>query len=149
LAIGVTRFVAPGPLRAGVVEQALTDVAGDLWIDGFSAGNDSLRLATPHDWSVRKRTLRGGPRDGVDVIEVHNGALYFSVLPTRGMGLWRGEYRGNFLGWRSQLWLAFVRRRMARLAARVSVASIRTWPAAAWQAAGRDRATRPRPGAAP
>src|SRR5262249_21177709 len=63
--------------------------------------NDSLRLATPHDWSVRKRTLRGGLRDGVDLIEVHNGALSFSVLPTRGMGLWRGEYRGNYLGWRA------------------------------------------------
>jgi hypothetical protein len=64
-------------------------------------GNDSLRLPTPHDWSIRKRTLRGGQRDGVDLIEVHNGALSYSVLPTRGMGIWRGEYRGNFLGWHS------------------------------------------------
>jgi hypothetical protein len=79
----------------------LTDVAGDLWIDSFSADNDALRLPTPHDWSVRKRTLRGGLRDGVDLIEVHNGALSFALLPTRGMGLWRGAYRGHFLGWRS------------------------------------------------
>jgi hypothetical protein len=79
----------------------LTDVANDVWLDGFAVANDSLRLATPHDWSIRKRTLRGGLRDGVDLIEVHNGALSFSVLPTRGMGLWRGDYRGNFLGWRS------------------------------------------------
>ena len=64
-------------------------------------GNDGLRLATPHDWSVRKRTLRGGLRDGIDVLEVHNGALSYTILPTRGMGLWRGDYRGNFLGWRS------------------------------------------------
>jgi hypothetical protein len=40
-------------------------------------------------------------RDGVDIIEVHNGALSYSILPTRGMGIWRGEYRGNFLGWRA------------------------------------------------
>jgi hypothetical protein len=40
-------------------------------------------------------------REGIDLIEVHNGALSFSILPTRGMGLWHGEYRGNFLGWRS------------------------------------------------
>jgi hypothetical protein len=79
----------------------LTDVANDVWIDSFSVGNDSLRLPTPHDWSMRKQTLRGGLRDGIDLIEVHNGALSFTVLPTRGMGLWRGEYRGNFLGWRS------------------------------------------------
>jgi hypothetical protein len=79
----------------------LTDVASDLWIDSFSVSNETLRLPTPHDWSVRKRTLRGGARDGVDIIEVHNGALSYTIIPTRGMGLWRGEYRGNFLGWRS------------------------------------------------
>ncbi len=81
----------------------LTDVVGDLWLDSFAVGNDSLRLPTPHDWSIRKCTLRGGLRDGIDLIEVHNGALSFTVLPTRGMGLWRGEYRGNYLGWRSPL----------------------------------------------
>src|SRR5260370_15309055 len=80
---------------------ALTDVVNDIWLDSFAVGNDSLRLATPHAWSIHKRTLRGGLRDGVDLIEIHNGALSYSVLPTRGMGLWRGEYRGNFLGWRA------------------------------------------------
>ncbi len=79
----------------------LTDVANDIWLDSFAVGNDSLRLATSHDWSIRKRTLRGGLRDGMDLIEVHNGALSYAVLPTRGMGLWRGEYHGHFLGWRS------------------------------------------------
>jgi hypothetical protein len=77
----------------------LTDVRGDVWLDSFAAGNDTLRLPTPHDWLVRKRTLRGGLRDAIDLIEVHNGALSFSVLPTRGMGLWRGDYRGSPLGW--------------------------------------------------
>lgn len=81
----------------------LTDVAADVWLDSFSVANDSLRLATPHDWSIRKRTLRGGLRDGVDLIEVHNGALSYAILPTRGMGLWRGEYRGNYLGWQAPL----------------------------------------------
>ena len=79
----------------------LTDVASDIWLDSFAVSNENLRLPTPHDWSIRKRTLRGGHRDGIDLIEVHNGALSYSILPTRGMGLWRGEYRGNFLGWRS------------------------------------------------
>lgn len=79
----------------------LTDVAGDIWLGNLTVSNDSLRLATPQNWSIRKRTLRGGLRDGIDLIEVHNGALSFAVLPTRGMGLWRGEYRGSTLGWRS------------------------------------------------
>jgi hypothetical protein len=81
----------------------LTDAINDIWLDNFAVGNDTLRLATAHDWSIHKRTLRGGLRDGVDLIEVHNGALSYSLLPTRGMGLWRGEYRGNFLGWRAPL----------------------------------------------
>ena len=79
----------------------LTDVSGDVWLDNLAISNDRLRLATPYDWSIRKRTLHGGLRDGIDLIEVHNGVLSFAVLPTRGMSLWRGEYRGNFLGWRS------------------------------------------------
>src|ERR1700692_3649544 len=79
----------------------LTDLAADVWLDSFAASSDSVHLHTPHPWSIRKRTLRGGLRDGVDLIEVHNGALSYSILPTRGMGLWRGEYRGNFLGWRA------------------------------------------------
>jgi len=81
----------------------LTDVQGDVWLDSFAAGNDSIHLPTPFDWSIRKRTLRGGLRDGLDLIEVHNGVLSFSILPTRGMSLWRGDYRGNPLGWRSPI----------------------------------------------
>ena len=79
----------------------LTDVRADVWLDSLAVGNDRLHLPTPHDWSVQKRTLRGGMRDGVDLIEVHNGSLSFSILPTRGMGLWRGEYHGLALGWRA------------------------------------------------
>jgi hypothetical protein len=79
----------------------LADVVNDIWLDNFAVSNENLRLATAHDWSIRKGTLRGGLRDGIDLVEVHNGALSYSVLPTRGMGLWRGEFRGNFLGWRA------------------------------------------------
>jgi hypothetical protein len=79
----------------------LTDTQSDVWLDSFSVCNETLHLATTHPWSLRKRTLRGGLRDGIDLVEVHNGALSFSVLPTRGMGLWRGDYRGLHLGWRS------------------------------------------------
>lgn len=79
----------------------LTDVTNGVWLESFSTGNDRLRLATPHEWSIRKRSLRGGLADGVDLIEVHNGALSYVILPTRGMGLWQGSYRGSYLGWRA------------------------------------------------
>jgi hypothetical protein len=81
----------------------LTDVQHDIWLDTFATGSDRLPLSAAGDWSIRKRTLRGGLRDGVDVIEVHNGALAYTVLPTRGMGLWNGHYRGLYLGWKAPL----------------------------------------------
>ncbi len=81
----------------------LTDVLNDIWLDSFNVGNDSLRLPTTHEWAIRKRTLRGGLRDGVDLVEIHNGAFAFSILPTRGMGLWRGNYHGLPLGWSAPL----------------------------------------------
>jgi thioesterase domain-containing protein/acyl carrier protein len=46
----------------------------------------------------------------------------------------------NFLGWPLPVWLAFIRRRINRFAARVSTAPIRNWRAAAGKAAGRVRA---------
>src|SRR2546423_11973981 len=79
----------------------LTDIASDVWLDTFGTGGDHLPLGSCRTWSIRKRTLHGGLRDGVDLVEVDNGALSFAVLPTRGMGLWRGAYRGLPLGWRS------------------------------------------------
>jgi hypothetical protein len=79
----------------------LTDALGDVWLDSFGVANDTLRLPTAHAWSVTKRTLRGGPRDGIDLIHVHNGALSYAILPTRGMGLWRGDYHGHPLGWQA------------------------------------------------
>ncbi len=53
------------------------------------------------DWSVTSYTLRGGLQDGVDVVEIHNGKLAFAVLPTRGMGIWKGECGDIALGWDS------------------------------------------------
>jgi hypothetical protein len=50
---------------------------------------------------VTKRTLRGGRRDGVDLIQIDQGSLSMAIVPTRGMGLWRGSYRGDGLGWAS------------------------------------------------
>lgn len=79
----------------------LTDLHHDLWLESFATGASHLPLATPHPWSIQKRTLRGGLREGIDLIEISNGALSFVVLPTRGMGLWRGQYRGLGLGWKA------------------------------------------------
>ena len=60
-----------------------------------------ISLAGSSRWSIKKRTLQGGVSTGVDVVEIDNGALRLSLLPTRGMGIWKGEYEGHALGWNS------------------------------------------------
>jgi hypothetical protein len=79
----------------------LTDAARDVWVERFQTEAAELGDAAGPAWSVAKRALRGGRRDGVDLIEVDNGAFCFAVVPTRGMGLWRGRYKGHRLGWDS------------------------------------------------
>lgn len=53
------------------------------------------------EWSVKTYTLRGGVQEGVQVVEVQNGNLSFAVLPTRGMGIWKGQCGKVRLGWDS------------------------------------------------
>jgi hypothetical protein len=81
----------------------LFDLAHDVWHESFTwnAASSPIPIASPLDWSVQKRTLRGGLSSGVEVIELNNGRFSLSVLPTRGMGLWKGTYDGCPLGWQS------------------------------------------------
>jgi hypothetical protein len=81
----------------------LTDVANDVWVESLMVDPGELGLAEDVPWSVSKRCLRGGRREGVDLVVVDNGALRFLVVPTRGMGLWKGFYLGNYLGWESPI----------------------------------------------
>ena len=52
-------------------------------------------------WSVEKRRLSGGRQQGVDIIEVDNGALKFTVVPTRGFNIWTAQAGDLRLGWDS------------------------------------------------
>ena len=100
------------PARAGSPRDApasedrmasftLTDLATDVWTDAFELNADVVGPAGGPAWSVTKRTLRGGRRQGVDLIRLDNGDLSMAIVPTRGMGLWRGRYRGDEIGWSS------------------------------------------------
>lgn len=85
-----------------VREDVLTDAESEIWLRDFRVSEqDNLRLEGSADWSISKRTLQGGPSANIDVVTVDNGALSFQVLPTRGMGLWKGTFRGKPLGWHS------------------------------------------------
>ncbi len=78
----------------------LTDVAGDVYVDQIAISPGDVGGAAT-GYSVAKRRLRGGLRDGVDVIEVDNGTFRFIVVPTRGMGVWRAAQGDLRLQWKS------------------------------------------------
>src|SRR5579871_1434961 len=40
-------------------------------------------------WSVELKTLHGGRQEGVQVIEVDNGAMRFTIVPSRGFEVWK------------------------------------------------------------
>ena len=84
------------PFRHTLLAPWITDGRAHLAI-----GPDVVPVRGDARWSVRSATLRGGMRDGVDVVEVDNGLLSFSVLPTRGMGIWKGRCGRLRLGWDS------------------------------------------------
>ena len=64
----------------------LTDVDADIYQEQLSIGPDQVG-GSARGYSVVKRTLHGGRREGVDVVEIDNGRLRFVVIPTRGMGI--------------------------------------------------------------
>lgn len=79
----------------------LTDVDRGVYVEEAALTSDGLGDGYGRGWTVRKRRLHGGLSDGVDVIEVDNGRLKATLVPTRGMGLYRGECDGSRLGWDS------------------------------------------------
>jgi hypothetical protein len=71
----------------------LTDSEQGIHESEFETGNES--------YAIRRSTLHGGVREGVDAIEVNNGKLRFTVVPTRGMGLWKARAAKIPFGWNS------------------------------------------------
>jgi hypothetical protein len=51
--------------------------------------------------SIDMKRLQGGMSDGVDVVTLNNGRLQLKLLPTRGMGVWKGEVDGVPVQWNS------------------------------------------------
>ena len=78
----------------------LTDVDQDIYLEQLSISPDDVEGGAT-GYSLTKRTLRGGLRDGVDVIEIDNGAFRFVVIPTRGMGVRNASSGDLRLEWNS------------------------------------------------
>lgn len=78
----------------------LIDVDRDAFVDDLQLGPSDVGLADGK-FSLRKRILRGGLRDGSNVVDLDNGLLRATVLADRGMGLWRAWLGDLEVGWPS------------------------------------------------
>lgn len=78
----------------------ICDVARDEYLESLIVTPGKVG-GQARGYRVTKRRLRGGLRDGVDLVEMDNGLLQVAVVPTRGMGIWEmrvGEFR---IGWQA------------------------------------------------
>ncbi len=81
--------------------KTLTSVSQNIQTTHWHLDHQDLSLQTSEKWSVRHRVLHGGKQEGVELIEVDNGKLRFSVTPTRGMSVFEVETDHVRLGWQS------------------------------------------------
>ena len=84
--------------RPIVLTDATRNVSIKEWkITSQEVGGDWAKSS----WSLAKRVLAGGRQDGVEVIEVDNGAMMVTVVPTRGFQVWAVNAGDVRLGWDS------------------------------------------------
>ena len=78
--------------------KVLTDASANLATANWKVGAAEWG---GKNWSVQLRTLHGGRQEGVQVIDVDNGAMTFTIVPTRGFEIWKAQAGKLRLGWDS------------------------------------------------
>ncbi len=80
----------------------LIDVASGYYAEDAVIDAASTRLdPASHVWRVWLTQMHGGPSDGIDLVQLSNGRLQLSLLPTRGMGIWKAQLGTLPLKWDS------------------------------------------------
>jgi hypothetical protein len=78
----------------------LTDAHGGVELADWSVTSAALGLSgTPFE--IVKRTLAGGRQQGSALLTVRAGRLAVTVIPTRGMGIYKASLDGVVFGWDS------------------------------------------------
>jgi hypothetical protein len=92
-------MMAPESIDVSIL---LTDATRNISVKewGISSDDAGSALDGPR-WSVTKRILAGGRQEGVEVIDVDNGLMKFTVVPTRGFHVWTANVGDLRLGWDS------------------------------------------------
>ena len=94
--VGVSTAQAVEPFHL-----VITDVGRNIYKETAYITNSEITPDCPVSWSVRKTILHGGKQEGVEIIEVDNGKLRFTVIPTRGMSIQHVLMGDLRLGWDS------------------------------------------------
>jgi len=94
LGISSTQAVEPFQL-------VLTDIEKNIYTETLHITNRDVTPDCPTSWSVHKYMLHGGKQEGVEVIDVDNGRLRLTVVPTRGMSVQQVVMGDIRLGWDS------------------------------------------------
>ena len=94
--IGISSAQAAEPYRL-----VLTDVEQNIYKETVQLTSSDLTPDCPVSWSLRKEVLHGGKQEGVEIIEVNNGKVRFTVVPTRGMSVQQVLMGDLRLGWDS------------------------------------------------
>ncbi len=98
------------PLPATTKPQPLFEsdpMASKTWTLINQRGDDfSDHLGSPlslgrSELSAEPRLLHGGLRDGVLVLHLRSDDFRCSLLPTRGMAMWRAQYQDEQISWQS------------------------------------------------
>ena len=83
------------------VRFVLTDVRDNIEVPNWSVSSEELGFGGSAPFKIWKKTLHGGKQEGSTLIGIEAGELSVTVIPTRGMGLYKAQYRGTSFGWDS------------------------------------------------
>jgi len=86
---------------AGALEKLLMDAATNHYVESWQISSADLPAFKGPRWVITKFVLRGGKQHGVDVVELDNGEMVITIVPTRGMNILEARCGETVLGWRS------------------------------------------------
>jgi hypothetical protein len=101
LCLAVLTCLVAGASAAEPFRKVLTSTAQNVNAPEWQIAAKDVTPDCPVAWSVKKTTLHGGRQEGVDLVVIDNGKLQFTVIPTRGMGLFEAKLGDVRLGWES------------------------------------------------
>ncbi len=82
LSVGIPSVRAQEPFRL-----VLKDIDKEISVEKTELKGSELTPDSPFSWSVRKYSMRVDAQEGIDVVEVDNGKLKFTVVPAHGMSV--------------------------------------------------------------